>query len=46
MDNRDPYPTLLGIEWAFDNGGIINRRREIMIFEVDGIRVVLPLDLY
>lgn len=46
MDNKDPYPDLLGIEWAFSNAAIINWKRETMTFEVDGTRVNLPLDPY
>jgi hypothetical protein len=24
VDDRTPYPTLLGLDWAFDNHSIIN----------------------
>jgi hypothetical protein len=46
MDEKDPYPALLGIYWAFDNSVIINLKRETMTFEVDGTRLVRPLDPY
>lgn len=46
MDERDPYPTLLGIDWAFDNNDVINLKKETMTFEVDGTQVIQPLDPY
>nr|KUM49360.1 hypothetical protein ABT39_MTgene3909 [Picea glauca]QHR90354.1 hypothetical protein Q903MT_gene4377 [Picea sitchensis] len=46
MDERDPYPTLLGIDWAFYNNDVINLKKETMTFEVDGTRVIQPLDPY
>jgi hypothetical protein len=39
-----PFPTLLGIDWAFDNQAIINLKTRKMIFEVGNFRVVAPLD--
>jgi hypothetical protein len=27
MDDLDPYPTLLGIDWAFENNAILNMRK-------------------
>ena len=35
---------LLGLDWAIDMGGIINLKRRSMIFENEGIRVIVPLD--
>jgi len=46
LDDKDPYPTLLGIEWAFDNATIINLKKEFMLFEADGTRVIQPLYPY
>ena len=33
VDNTSPYPTLLGLDWAFDNQTIINMNTRKMIFE-------------
>jgi hypothetical protein len=33
VDNTSPYTTLLGLDWAFDNQGIINLKTRKMIFE-------------
>jgi hypothetical protein len=46
MGDKDPYPTLLGIDWAYDNYAVIDLKRDTMTFEVDGIKVVQPLDPY
>ena len=46
MVNKDPYPALLGIDWDYDNYAVIDRKRDIMKFEEDGIKVVQPLDPY
>jgi len=40
------YHTLLGIEWYFDKFSIIDLKREKMTFEVDGTRVIKPLNSY
>ena len=44
VDNTNPYPTLLGINWAMGNQTIINFERRILSFEDDEMRVVAPLD--
>ena len=44
IDDRNPYPTLLGIEWAIDNDAVINLKNRQMIFEGKGLRVIVPLD--
>jgi len=44
-DNSQPYPVLMGIEWAFDNQMIINLKKREMIFEVGDLKVTAPLDL-
>jgi hypothetical protein len=46
MGDIDPYPTLLGIDWAYDNYVFIDLKKDTMTFEVDGIKLVQPLDLY
>lgn len=44
--DKDPYLALLGIDRAFENYVVIDLKRETMNFEVDGFRVILPLDPY
>lgn len=46
MGDKDPYPALLGIDWAFENHGIIDLKKELMIFEEGEVRVTQPLDPY
>ena len=38
VDNSQPYPVLMGIEWAFDNQMIINLKKREMIFEVGDLK--------
>lgn len=45
IDDGNPYPALLGIDWAFDMNAIINLKKRSMVFEKNGLRVVVPLDL-
>jgi hypothetical protein len=44
VDDSQPYPTLMGLEWAVDNQEIINLKRREMIFEVGDLKVTAPLD--
>ena len=44
MDKIDPYQTLLGIYWSYENYGTIKLKNETMTFEDDGIQVIYPLD--
>ena len=37
IDDSKPYPTLLGIDWAFENQVIINLNKKTMLFEGNGI---------
>jgi hypothetical protein len=46
MGDKEPYPALLGIDWAYDNYAVIDLRKDTITFEADGIKVVQPLDLY
>jgi len=46
MGGKYPYPTLLCIDWAYENYVIIDLKKEIMTFESNGIKVTHPLDLY
>jgi hypothetical protein len=44
MEDKDPYPALLGIYWACENYVIIDLKRDTMTFETNRIKVVQPLD--
>ena len=44
VDDTNPYPALLGIDWAIDNQTIINFKKRILSFEDDEMRVVSPID--
>jgi hypothetical protein len=44
VDGTRPYPTLLGLDWAFDNQAIINLKTRKMTFESGDYRVIAPLD--
>lgn len=44
VDESNPYPTLLGLDWEFDNMAIINLKKRKMIFEINNMRVIVPLD--
>ena len=44
IDDSNPYPALLGIEWAIDNYAVINLNNRQMTFEGKGLSVIVPLD--
>jgi hypothetical protein len=44
VDNISPYPTLLGLDWAFDNHSIINLKTRNIIFELGEYRFIASLD--
>jgi hypothetical protein len=44
VDGTTPYPTLLGIDWAFYNQAIINLNTSKMTFKSGEYRVIVPLD--
>lgn len=44
VDDSNPYPVLLGIDWATDMNGVINLKKCKMIFEKNSLHVVIPLD--
>ena len=46
MGDKDPYPSLLGIGCAYKNYVVIDLKKELMIFEAKGLRVIQPLDPY
>jgi hypothetical protein len=44
VDDTIPYPTLLGVDWAFDNQSIINLKTWKLTIELVEYRVIAPLD--
>jgi len=44
VDDSNPYPAILGIDWLFDNMVIINLKKRQMILEQNNMRVIIPLD--
>jgi hypothetical protein len=44
VDGTTPHPTLLGLDWAFDNQAIINLKTRKMTFEFGDYRVIAALD--
>lgn len=44
VDDSNPYPTLLGINWAIDMNGVMNLKERTMSFERKSLRVVVLLD--
>ena len=44
IDDRNPFPALLGIDWAFDNLAVINLKKKQMTFEGHNIIIIAPLD--
>lgn len=44
MDDNNPYPMLLGIDWATDMKWVINLKKRKMIFEKKSLCVIVPLD--
>jgi len=44
VDDSNPYPALLGIDWATDMNGVINLKKRKIIFEKKSLRVIVPLN--
>jgi hypothetical protein len=44
VDDTTPYPTFLGLDWAFDNQEIVNLKTRNMTFDSVEYRVIAPLD--
>ena len=44
IDDSNPFPALLGIDWAFDNLALINLKKIYMTFEGHNIRIIARLD--
>jgi hypothetical protein len=45
-DESNQYPTLLGIDWAFENNAVLNLKKWKMFFETITLFLVMPLDPY
>jgi len=45
VDDNNLYPALLGIDWARDMNGVINLKKQKIIFEKKSLWVVVPLDI-
>jgi len=45
FDGSNPYPALLGIDWAINMNGVINLKKCKMTFEKKSLHVIIPLDL-
>lgn len=45
VDDRNPYPVLLRIDWEFDMNSVINLKKCNMTFEKKEMRFIVPLDL-
>ena len=44
IDDSNPYPALLGIEWAMENYAVIKLKNRQMTFQGKGLRFIVPLD--
>ena len=44
VDDSNPYPALLGIDWETNMNGVINLKKHKMIFEKKSMDIVVPLD--
>jgi hypothetical protein len=44
MDEFDPYPILLGIDWAFESNVVLNLKKRHMSFEAETLCMVAPID--
>jgi hypothetical protein len=43
MDDLDPYSSLLGIDWQFDNNVMLNLKKRQILYEIDTLCVIAPL---
>lgn len=44
VDHSNPYHVLLGIDWATNMNGVINLKKQKMIFEKKSLRIIIPPD--
>ena len=42
MGENDPYPSLLGMDWDYENFNVIVLKKEIMTFEANGMKITQP----
>ena len=45
VDDNNPYPALLGIDWPTTMNGVIKLKKRKMIFEKKSLCIIVPLDL-
>jgi len=43
VDEKNPYPSLLEIDWAIDMNGVINSKKQIMSFERKSLSIVVSM---
>ena len=44
VDDSNLYSALLGIDWGTDMNGVVNMKKQKMIFEKKSLHVIVPLD--
>ena len=44
MDDKNPYPALLGLEFPFDTNEIINLNKRKIVFKKGDLGVIFPFD--
>jgi len=44
VDDSIPYPTLFGLEWAFENLSMVNLKKRQLVLEKGDLRFIAPLD--
>ena len=44
VDDSLPFPTLFGLEWAFENLSLVNLKKIQLVLEQVNLRVIAPLD--
>jgi len=44
VDESNPYPSFLGLDWEFENMAIINLKKRQMLSEGNKMRIIIPLD--
>jgi len=44
VDDNNPYPVLLGIDWAIDMSKVINLKKQSISFEIKSLHIVVMLD--
>ena len=44
VDDNNPYPALLRVNWATNMNGVINMKKRNMVFEKKSLHIIIPLD--